>query len=365
MVRVGFHRVLAFTFPALLLLCACGPEGSSSYSAEKRTILPWSDADGEVQTDEFSSGSGDTLAGTDPAAAASASGCTSFVEGAPVGIACLQCGHPNAFSQALKIADILAKSCRRHIATTMLIDGSFSDVRDNLGEFVRIAASRGATLHLYLYLANGPWQRAYPQAPNLGVGTNMSPEDYRSRIQYDTAVQNEYLSQANWAMPLVSYAQTQGAIVYLIPMLEDNLDYNSARKIEDLTLTAVPSFLSVALGRNPCPGCYPGNDGSIPAGLFEDQHISSAYQGVRTTNGLVTNDGASVVFPHDTAPPSPSIPLDQLTGVISQAAARNNAFVIWRREYQGQSRTDPGARNYAMPTAADEQVLLQVLQTQF
>jgi hypothetical protein len=363
LIRLGFFRVLAFVFPVMLLFCACGSDGDQYSSSEKRAVLPWSDADGEIATNEFASATQESS--STAASTTAGQGCPGFTEGNPVGIACLQCGHPNAFTQAVRIADILAQSCRRHIATTMLVDGTFADVRDNLGEFVRIATIRGATLHLFLYLANGPWQRAYQSAPDYGVGTNMSPEDYRSRIQYDPAVQAEYQERLKWALPLVSYAQSQGAIVYLIPMLEDNLDYNSARKMEDLTLATVPSFLSVALGRNPCPGCYSGNDASIPAGIFEDQHISSAYQGVHITNGLVTNDGASVVFPHDSATPSPSIPLDQLTGAISQAAARNNAFVIWRRDYQGQSRTDTASRTYVVPTPADEQVLLQVLQTQF
>jgi hypothetical protein len=365
LIRLGFIQSLAFFFPAMLMLCACGSESGQSYSAEKRSILPWSDADGVIATNEFDSAAPDSSPASSSAAASSGASCASYVEGAPVGIACLQCEHPNAQTQALKIADILAQSCRRHIATTMLVDGTFNDNRDMLGEFVRIATNRGATLHLFLYLANGPWQRSYEQAPDYGVGTNMSPEEYRSRIISDPIVRAEYQERVKWALPLVSYAQSQGAIVYLIPMLEDNLDYDSARKMEDLTLETVPSFLSVALGRNPCPGCYPGNDASIPPGIFEDQHINSAYQGVHTTSGLVTNDGASVVYPHDSSSPSPSIPLDQLVGVISQAAARNNAFVLWRRDYQGQSRTDPGNRTYVVPSAADEQVLLQVLQTQF
>src|SRR5690606_12634682 len=95
-------------------------------------------------------------------------GCETYVEGPPVGLSCLHCAAPGAREQALMIAGILADSCRRHVATTLLIDGTFGSDRDFLGEIVRVITDRGATLHLYLYLGNGPWQRRYESLPDRG-----------------------------------------------------------------------------------------------------------------------------------------------------------------------------------------------------
>jgi hypothetical protein len=291
--------------------------------------------------------------------------CIGFVEGNPVGISCLQCGHPNAREQALKIANIMAQSCRRHLATIMLVDGTYSDNRDVLSEVVQVATKRGSTLHLFLYLSNGPWQRHHIN-PNKGIGTGLEPEQFRQNIQYDPVLQTQYQNRVRWALPLIVYAQSLGAVVYLIPMLEDNLDYASARKMEELTLAVVPPSVSVALGRNPCPNCYAGNDSSVPAGVFLDQHIVSSYDVVRVINGLVSNDGLTFAFPNEIGALTDAIPFDGLLSFIGQAAAANDAFVIWRMEYQGKlpggEILDPDNRNFVIPSDAEAQVLIQVLQ---
>lgn len=358
-------RVICLVLLCFLLGCGSAEQESrvSSSDLSKRAIAPIGIASAHYSTNEFNS-SDVSLPGISADSAAQTSSCSSFVEGAPRGLSCLHCGHPRAREQALRLVEVLSQSCRRNLALTMLVDDSFSDDRDFLGELVRVSSARGSRLHLYLYLANGPWQRSYKSTPNKGIGSDMSPEEFRQRIKSDAALRNFVVERVNWAMPLVSYAQTQGAQVYIMPMLEDNLDRDSARALESLVLEAIPGNLYVALGRNPCPGCYAGNDDSVPEGLFLDQHIHSPSEPVRAPGGLITNDGADAAFPHEAAPRG-VLSFEAVLGIARRAAETNNTFVLWRKVYQGLGeggvKVDPDYRTYVMPTAEDEAAILSFL----
>ena len=156
--------------------------------------------------------------------------CASKIPGPPLGVACLHCAAPGARIQAQRLAELMASSCRENLATTMLVDGTFGEDRDFLGELVRIMSQHGSRVHLYLYLGNGPWQRRYRTVPNKGFGSKISPEEFRGRIQSDSSLQESYRERLRWLEPLIGYAQSLGAIVYLLPMLEDNLEYLSMFK---------------------------------------------------------------------------------------------------------------------------------------
>ncbi len=301
----------------------------------------------------------------EPAFALDTAPCLSFVEGIPIGLSCLHCGHPNAREQARKLAEIMAQSCRRNLATIMLVDGTFSDDRHNLEEFIRITTARGSTLHLFLYFANGPWQRD-PINPNKGIGPQYTPEEFRERITSDPALQGLFQDRLRWALPMISNAVSLDAKIYIIPMLEDNLNAAGARAMEELTLAAVPAAVPFSLGRDPCPNCYPGNDNSVTPGLFLQQHMRSAFQGIQVSSSIVTNDGVTFTFPAEPPTQAESIPYEELLLLLQQAAATNNAFVIWRADYQGWEpwnvRPEPDFRRYHMPSDAEALALVALLQ---
>ena len=341
--------------------------GSGGGSAEDELGLKVS-RDPHSSSADSLGGAVDSISSTLAPAAVPTNCCTSFVEGIPVGIGMLHAANPNARSQALMLADILAQSCRRHIAITMLVDGTFGSDRDFLGEIVRIATDRGSTLHLYLYLSNGPWQRKYEIVPDDGFGNKLPPEEFRRRIVSDPEFQDEFRALVKWVEPLVSYAGSRGAVVSLFPGLEDNLDQTSARTMEALITGSILSTLVYDLGRNPCGNCYPGNDSSLAPGSFEDQHLGSARAQVRVRDGLVTNDGASFDFPgEDNGAP---ISFDQLFEFAKASARLNSAFVAWKGEWQGKTVgsddfVEPNNRTYASPTPEQAALLLKFLQTTF
>ena len=133
-----------------------------------------------------------------------------------------------------------------------------------------------------------------------------------------------------------------------------------------LTLAVVPSSMPVALGRSACPGCAAGNDSAVPPGFFQDQHPHGPGQ-ISSSDGLATNDGRTFVYPHEAAL-SGAMSFAELQTLVREAASRNDAYAIWRADYQGLppdgSRLDANARNYVVPSEADAEALLGILQGQ-
>lgn len=248
---------------------------------------------------------------------------------------------------------------------TMLVDGTFGTNRDFMGELVRISSEYGARLHLYLYLGNGPWQRRSSGLPQRGFGTGITPESFRRRIISDEGLRTNFKQIVKFNEPLIDYATSIGNVVYVLPMLEDNLDSTAAREMERLVTETLLPYLSYAVGRNPCPGCYAGNDASIPPGIFMDQHVRSGVNS-NYRDGLVTNDGTDLNFT-EFSNSDTEISLSQLKNLIAQSKATNNTFVIWNREYQGVSQnlslSDPDTRDYHEVSSNERQVLLEILKT--
>lgn len=292
--------------------------------------------------------------------------CPYHIDGTPLGLSCLHCEHPLAQMQAQQISEILRNSCRKHVALSVLTDGTFGNNRDFLIDQVRTITQYGAKLHLYVYLSNGPWQRRYGRMPDKGFPKNMSPEEFRNKIRYDFALREEFKSIIKYNEPLLEYALRRGAAIYLMPMLEDNLDYASAREMELLVKQTISPSISYTLGRNPCPRCYKGNDISVPAPLFTDQHITSSDTIITTTQGLVVNDGKDFSFDWE-YPNYQNLTFTRLLEFIDDAKLKNNTFIIWNREYQGVSvnnmLNDPDFRDYQLITIPERDLLVDVLRT--
>ena len=369
--RPGFASVF---IAAAIFQSGCGSSSggaeSNSTAAQKATIPIESGSSAAILDPDRNSGKTiQPAAGAGPGIGLAAPGttsgiCAEMIPGPPVGLACLHCGAPGARENAFRLAEIMARSCRANLAMTMLVDGSFDDVRDQLGDVVRRATANGAKLHLYLYFSNGPWQRRIGSVPKKGIGSDITPEEFRRRISRDKVLQNIYFDRINWALPLITYSQTRGASVYVLPMLEDNFDQPTARTMEALVSTAIPDDIPIHLGRNPCPGCYAGNDESIPSEIFRDLHLSSPHDPITISGGVVTNDGANLHFAGENPEPR-SFSFDQMKQAIARATANGNSFVIWRSQYQGigadEVLLDPAVRSYPVPTAAEEAELVRLL----
>lgn len=293
--------------------------------------------------------------------------CLSFVEGPPVGLACLHCLQPEARAQADLLARLMGTSCRRNVATFVLVDGSFGDDQEFLKHLIRTVVRHGSRLDLYLYLTNGPWQRRDEQLPDRGFATHLPPEEFRVLIQSDEQFREAFRTHVRNLVPVFSFAVEQGVRLNLLPALEDNLDAPSARAIEALVVEAVPPSIPYRLGRNPCRGCYKGNDTSVPDGLFEDQHIHSLCNGVRVSNGLVSNDGETFRFPGEAF--DADLEFEDMFLFAKRAAEKSNSFVLWKGEFQGRALDgafiDPADRQYVVPNEPQQALLLDFLRAEY
>ncbi len=282
-----------------------------------------------------------------------------------IGLACLHCTSPEAKEQSIQIAEILRDSCRKNIAISVLMDNSFGTDYKNIENIIKVSTSKGAKLKLYLYYGNGPWQRKANPPSTLGFGTNIKPKQFRTEILSNSILQNEFKNNLLASKDLLILNTNAGGSNFIIPMLEDNLDKESASYLEKLVkdILVISDNLNYSIGRNPCPACYPGNDDSVNSGTFLDQHINSATNIILTKDGLVTNDGLDFYFPWEK--PENRLSLKNIKKLITNSHRRNNTFILWRATSQGITNTkkmlSPENREYPIFNNAEVSELKEIL----
>lgn len=264
--------------------------------------------------------------------------------GPPVGLACLHCAAPRARTQALVLANIMRRACRQNVATTVLLDGTFGDDLQLIRDIIETVTREGSTLHLYVYLSNGPWQRR-----NLpgGVYTELSGGDWSWAIQNNPLVRQAYADNIRNLAPVFEALEARGGRLYLIVGLEDNLSFAGARAVEALTAETMSSAypgLSYQPGRNPCCGADP----SIAPGYFRDSHNIRDIP----TGGLSTNDGED-------------FRIEEIPPYIQRAGAVGTSFVYWTRSFQGLDQSnvflDPAVRTYRIPPVEEQERLRNLI----
>lgn len=264
----------------------------------------------------------------------------------PRGVACLSCLHPNARASAQAIIEkVLLPSCLARPVLTYLVDGTFgSDVGAIASDIAKLAVG-GRCPVVDLHITNGPGQRRWRSKLFDGFGTNISPEEYRRRIQDDPEFREQYQLLAARLLPLIEdFPDVQWRIV---PMLEDNLSDDAFIAQYGLTVAALP--VGVAIGRNPCTSCYDGNEGWIPPFVYEERHIDHPHYSFRY--GTVTNDGDPVSGDYCSLQPM----CNRATTLYDPTEPGTYvACVLWCAECQGiepgRDLRDPDERTYEIPT---------------
>lgn len=287
---------------------------------------------------------------TDPAA--DEYGCAQLIDTAPRGLACLQCNHPNAHYQADVIADIMLHSCLKNLAINYLVDGTFDYDETFMRYHLDKLAVGGRQVFANFYLFNGPAQRRYASTPVTALAAKISPEEFRKRLLSDAAFQNEVVAHVRRYEPLFRYAAQKGISVSVVPMLEDNLSDESFQALLQLVMQGLPGDVSFAIGRNPCPTCYNGNEKTVTPPLFTELH--TRLPDFSINNALITNDG------YDPANVS------EMRPVRAQAETLGDMFILWGAARQGlwdgaTVNTNPDERFYVVPSAAERKALTEFL----
>ncbi|MBP9837915.1 MAG: hypothetical protein KBC84_04305 [Proteobacteria bacterium] len=291
--------------------------------------------------------------------------CETLIETSPRGISCLHCMQSEAASQADALIKILVDTCLKNVAVSYLLDGTFSYDENLLKKHIDILTSDNRRLFLHLYFINGPSQRRYKNTVSDGFAATSSPEEFRKKISHDVTFQNKYKNYLQGFNSLIAYANSKNVALSIVPVLEDNLEVESFEKIASLTTEAFQN--PVMIGRNPCPGCYDGNDHRVPNGYFQESHSVNNCNKIR--NGIITNDGDVTELDIRNKNISGQISLKELRIARDHCSINNNIFILWNASYQGLiakgsgsfGRKDYSKRDYPLPNESERANLIKFL----
>lgn len=290
--------------------------------------------------------------------------CPTLFEGPIRGLSCLHCNQAQAQSQANIISTLLTRTCLKNIAINYLIDGSFGLDYSFMFSQVATLTAGGRNLHLVLYFANGPSQRQWNTTLVKSYTSIISPEEFRQEIRYNSPLRRKFISSLKESLPLLYFASYRGAKLYLVPMLEDNLDDESFSVMAGIMKNTLPNDLVYKLGRNPCSECYPNNGKNVPWGMFSESHSISPSVNIR--KGIVTNDG----FDYSMDPEQGPLTLQMLSLTRDRAGELGSIFILWSGARQGLElsgntlvapRKAPIDRNYAIPNHSERLAIVEFL----
>lgn len=246
---------------------------------------------------------------------------------------------------------ILLESRLRQNHIGVLVDGTFGWNPSYLANIITRLNAEERQLSLTLYLSNGPTQRVLDATAISTSFPQVGPEEYRELIQFDPATREEFRDLARRVLPIFALnrrlnSQNEN---FVVPMLEDNLDQDSYRAVQALTREVLGAVALTV--RNPCPGCYSGNDASRlgdPLELHGREFIPLLQAG-----DAFSLDGSGYVLPGEVDSPRSfeAAELQQLIQAFTQVGLQY--FGLWRSDRQGVGEgvpALPSERFYAVPT---------------
>lgn len=268
--------------------------------------------------------------------------------------------HPKARTTVEKQVQAMLQSELNDLYLGVLVDGTFGKDYVYLADVVRRLASDGRSLTLVLYFSNGPGMRRSEKASYSPAGFNLlTPEDFRYQIQRDPSTRSKFTEIMRESKPvfLLNLALNVNNRNFAIPMLEDNLDRESFKAIKELADAELNDVAEIM--RNPCLGCYRGNDAET-FGIGSESHspYEIAKLGIRDGFSL---DGYGYRFPEE----APGKPLDlETVKQYLQQSLTNGVmyFGLWRADRQGTTMNGklppPDERTYAVPS--DWQIAVEI-----
>ena len=231
----------------------------------------------------------------------------------------------------------------------VLTDGTFDRDFNYLQQILTRLNSAGRRITLSLYITNGATMRSFDTSPITAGFSKIEPKKFRDLILNDSDTQTKFKKLTQDVAPI--FLQNKSLSPFnrniAIVMLEDNLtktSYLAMRKIAAEVLGDLVTFV-----RNPCPGCYDGND-SDAAGDAIEFHGESVFSQIKQGDAF-TFDGAQFLYPSEA---EIGTPFSTASNLIKQAEDRGVSYVgLWRADWQGLSlgaQVHPINRPYHVPT---------------
>lgn len=362
----------------LLSLCACDEEWLQAYYQALRRGMPADTAQllksgtlsAETLSDSASVLLAEQLSLTDPfLSSVDNTSCNTMIDTSPRGLACLHCTEPAAQTQARVLTVIMLESCLKNLAVNYLVDDTFGFDPAFLLQQMHALTSNGRKLEVTFYLSNGPWQRRYSNPPESNWITERSPQEFRSAIFNDQNLRKTFASKISRLVPVLKFAASRGATIYLSPMLEDNLDDRSFAEMLSIIQDELPDTLSVYFIRNACPGCYSGNTSSLPFAVARETHGVNLPTTNDKRTATVTNDGVEYMdsfWDKKLQTSLRSVPIETMATLRDKASEEGISFILWSGKRQGVfgEMIPPEERNYVIPSFRERLFLVNFLKGQ-
>jgi hypothetical protein len=243
----------------------------------------------------------------------------------------------------------------REMYIGVLIDGFFGPDLTYLKDVIRRLSTEERSLTVALYLSNGATMRKWSEKRFDSLFARIDPTEFRQRIRREQLLRTQFLAVAIQAREIFRYnaslssANSNIAVV----MLEDNLDVLGYRAMRDLAVQEIGTLADFV--RNPCLGCYTGNDDNT-LGDPREEHELRRFDVLKAGDGY-SFDGEGFEYPNSTGPGAPA---EQVLEVMSGAIDKKLRYVgLWRHDWQGVVQGIPNKlpqlRTY-IPSNSDQQL---------
>ncbi len=303
-----------------------------------------------VTTDEGSDESADASPSPSP---------KELLVGPPRGYAILTLMQPNARRSVERQLQTLIDANIKNVFLGVLTDGTFAKDFEYLALVIRRVVGAGRNLTLALYLTNGASMRDFENTPVQAPFTQIDPIEFRELIQHDKKTRAKFIDLVREVRPIFELNQrlSQNNRNIAIVMLEDNLDGDAYLAMRELARAELGNLVEYV--RNPCPGCYKGNDAEVFGDKIEIHDVGT-ISSLRPGDGF-TLDGVGF----SASPVGKELSLSQVEQLLNIAAQRQlGYFGLWKAERQGVivgSVLDPNKRVYQEPTDQEMGIETQLL----
>lgn len=288
------------------------------------------------------------------------------VTGQARGYVMLYLMHPRARATVQRQVQSLLDSEINEVYLGVLTDGTFGKDFSFFAQVVRTLNQGGRVVTLVVYLTNGSTMRRFNDTSIVAGFNTIDPEIFRDLIVSDAAIRNRFAEMAAEVRPVLelNLALNPFNQNIVVVMLEDNLDaraYAAMREIARSELGDLVEFV-----RNPCPGCYPGNDDNSLGGSVEVH--SAPLLAIANLGDGFSLDGSGYRFSGESG--ELSFPPAQVQALLGQSLQRGiRYFGLWRAERQGLSpngdgqRLHPDERRYEVPSDAQLKIETELLRS--
>jgi hypothetical protein len=219
----------------------------------------------------------------------------------------------------------------RELYIGVLIDGFFGPDFTYLKDVIRRLSTEDRSLTVALYLSNGPTMRKWREQRFDSLFARIDPSEFRQRVRREQLLRAQFTAVAIQARDIFRYNESlspENSNIAVV-MLEDNLDALAYRSMRDLAVQEIGTLADFV--RNPCLGCYSGNDDNTLGDPREEHRI--ARFGVLKAGDGYSFDGEGFEYPDSTGRGDSA---EQVLQLMSDAVDRKLRYVgLWRHDWQG------------------------------